>query len=134
MRSDKHTYSDSPNSKQKKLIIIAICILLVGFAVGGSIIGSYYSDVNFYNSEEGAKLRAKIDKDINELEKKQQKEWIENDRSEKYYAYEDQINALIEQKNQKPPTILICYGIFPMIGALTVAIPLLVFGLSKKKE
>ena len=134
MRSDRHIYSDSPNSKQKKLIIIAICILLVGFAVGGSIIGSYFSKVNLYNSEEGAKIRAEIDKDIKDLEEKQQKEWIKNDRSEKYFEYEDQINALIEKKNEKPPTSTICYGLFPIIGALTLAIPFLVFVLSKKKE
>ena len=39
--------------------------------------------MNLYNSEEGAKIRAEIDKDIKDLEEKQQKEWIKNDRSEK---------------------------------------------------
>lgn len=134
MRSDRHIYSEALSTGQKKLVIIAICILLVGLVAGGAVIGSYFSEVNFYNSDEGAKIRAEIDDQISKLEEKQRQEWIKNSCSEKYYEYEEQINTLIEKKNEKPPTRTICYGMFPIIFALTIATPLLVFGLSKKKE
>jgi len=130
MRSDRRRTSNN----SRKMLVAAICIMLIGFALSGAVLGKYYSEVNYYNSEEGIQDRAEIDKQIDALKVEQRAEWIKNDRSEKYYELEDKINSLIVEKEQKPPVRMICYAIFPIIGALTLSIPLAVMAIGNKRK
>lgn len=134
MRGDENLVKNKKRSKHRLMIIAAIFILIIGFASGGSIIYSYYSEVNYYNSDAGIKERTEIDKQIAGLKEEQREEWIDNDRSEKYFEIEAEIESLIELKNKKPPIRTVCYGIFPMIAALTFSIPLMVLAVADRRN